>query len=271
VPVSHITKVKKKKRTQRSRKSIKRRRNKVHEVTFSVPQSAADLAHIPKKKEIFSSGHAVGKDTFNGTLFEVFRGVFPKELLDKLEKFIIANEDALVKFVKDCRGEHSVSFLGTWTPRGGKTANQLYLTPTTIKQAEVIQKLITEFKALWDRVSHIVSWKYPEQVKILQQVSEEFRLFGIFSLLILNFSCGNKYHRDLRDWKNGFCAVFPFGQWTGGDLVFPDIGATVKLEKGDLILFRSFSLVHGSEQYEGDRHSVVLCSHNTVINNSIKE
>jgi len=91
----------------------------------------------------------------------------------------------------------------------------------------------------------------------------------VFSLLILNFSCGTKYHRDLRDWKNGFCAVFPFGDWTGGNLVFPEIGTSVKLRKGDLIFFQSFNLVHGTDEYVGDRHSIVLCAHNTVINNCI--
>lgn len=133
----------------------------------------------------------------------------------------------------------------------------------------MLENSLKIFEDIWKRVSTVLSWNYLEQVEIFKKVPEEYRLFGVFSLLILNFSCGTKYHRDLRDWKNGFCAVFPFGDWTGGNLVFPEIGTSVKLRKGDLIFFQSFNLVHGTDEYVGDRHSIVLCAHNTVINNCI--
>jgi len=245
------------------------RKNKDHEHLFNVPHSAADRKHIPIEKKVFSSGKATGKDLVGGTLFDVYRGVIPPLLLDNLEEFIIAHEDQLANFVNDCRGGHLVSFMGSWTPRGGKTANKLYLTPTTVKRAEVVGTLVTKFANLWERVRTVLSWKYSKQLEILEKVPVENRLFGAFSLLILNYSCGSRFHRDIRDWKNGFCAVIPFGEWTGGDLTFPDIGATVKLQKGDIILFQSFNLLHGTEEYTGNRHSIVLCTHNTVINNSL--
>jgi len=82
-----------------------------------------------------------------------------------LERFIIEYEEELVEFVKDCRGSHLVSFLGTWTPRGGKTANQLYLTPTTRNKETVVRKFIEEFEDIWKRVSTVLSWNYLEQVE----------------------------------------------------------------------------------------------------------
>jgi len=221
---------------------------------------------MPQSEITTEKGNVCGVDLFGGTLFRTFARVLPIERLDALEKFISQYGTQLATAVSDCRGEHIASYLGSWTPSGGKDAAKIYHTPAT--HSELASLFINQFQDLFELISSLLQHHYPAQANILQQVVKEHRLFGLFSLLILNYICGNDFHTDTKDWKNGFCAVFPFGEFSDGNLQFPDLKTTVELKKGDVIFFQSFNLLHGSELSKGTRRSIVLCTHNTVINRS---
>lgn len=70
---------------------------------------------------------------------------------------------------------------------------------------------------------------------------------------------GTGPHVDYNDFREGCCCVVPFGiNWTGGELVFRDLGLAFKLKPGDVIFFRSAKLVHENLPHSGDRRSIVL-------------
>lgn len=53
-------------------------------------------------------------------------------------------------------------------------------------------------------------------------------------------------HEDDKDWRNGFCAVTALGDFTGGELMFPELNLSFIIKPGDVILFRSWILYHGA-------------------------
>lgn len=57
------------------------------------------------------------------------------------------------------------------------------------------------------------------------------------------------------------CAVFPFGDYDGGNLKFPHLGYEFEMRPGDLIMFKSWELLHGNQQSFGQRSFCVLVVH----------
>jgi len=157
-------------------------------------------------------------------------------------------------------GFHEASFLGYWTTPGGRTHNKCYLTPNS--KTNEGQYLIKHFAELWKIASNLVRQYFPELASVMAEIPQTERMFDLFSLFIGNITCGTKIHTDSKDYHNGFCAAFPFGNYTGGELYFPVIEMTFLVKPGDLILFKSSALKHGTKEYQGDRKSVVLTIHN---------
>lgn len=85
------------------------------------------------------------------------------------------------------------------------------------------------------------------------------RVCGSSFLMAVVNRGGSGPHIDGQDLAEGCCCVVPFGKdWTGGDLVFRDLGLSFVLNPGDVIFFRSALLVHENTPFVGDRRSIVL-------------
>lgn len=56
------------------------------------------------------------------------------------------------------------------------------------------------------------------------------------------------------------CAVVPFGDFEGGELVFYELGLVLQLTSGDVVTFRSERLTHFNLHYVGVRGSIVFHS-----------
>jgi hypothetical protein len=74
-------------------------------------------------------------------------------------------------------------------------------------------------------------------------------------------------HVDSGDDKQGFVAMTPIGNFTGGELLLGTHGEMFKLnyKPGDIILFRSAILRHAVAKFEGNRTALVLFSHQDVM------
>lgn len=133
-------------------------------------------------------------------------------------------------------------------------------------------------------ISNLVRKDYPDMATDFEQLPSSYRLFDLFSLLILNVTCGTQMHKDLKDYHHGFCLLVPFGDYSKGELVFPDIGIEIAALPGDVIAFRSHTLTHGTapylflflktsllNKYTGTRRSLILVNHNTVMNYGLQE
>jgi hypothetical protein len=119
---------------------------------------------------------------------------------------------------------------------------------------------------LFTALSDILKMYYPALYTEYNKLEEQYRLFGAWSMAILNINSFSTFHIDTKDWKNGFCVVITFGDYVGGELHFPGLNITLNLQQRDVVFFQSHKLEHGNKDTIGTRHSLVLVSHNTLFN-----
>lgn len=82
--------------------------------------------------------------------------------------------------------------------------------------------------------------------------------------LLMNVTVGP--HRDKKDVKDGWTAVYCWGVFTGADQVFPDLGYKIKLEPGDLVLAHYALLTHYVEDIqEGFRYGAVRFTRGDIL------
>ena len=62
----------------------------------------------------------------------------------------------------------------------------------------------------------------------------------------------------MSDMLLGWCFVLSFGEFSGGDLAFYQLGFSIPMHNGSLVAFRSSLLFHGNIPYSGYRNSLVL-------------
>ena len=82
--------------------------------------------------------------------------------------------------------------------------------------------------------------------------------------LLINVIVGP--HRDKKDVKDGWTAVYCWGEFTGADQVFPDLKYKIKLEPGDLVLAHYALLTHYVEDIqEGYRYGAVRFTRGDIL------
>jgi hypothetical protein len=64
-------------------------------------------------------------------------------------------------------------------------------------------------------------------------------------------------HKDNVDCLNAFCAIVVFGEFEGGDLVLSEIGITIEIKGGYIVLLRSALLEHFNLLIIGNRFAIV--------------
>jgi hypothetical protein len=84
------------------------------------------------------------------------------------------------------------------------------------------------------------------------------RYFGEAYLMAVLNTDGSGPHYDIMDEPEGLCCVVPYGNYSGGDLVFPEVKLRCKLRPGDVIFFRSRELMHENFAVKGQRRSIVF-------------
>jgi len=104
-------------------------------------------------------------------------------------------------------------------------------------------------------VHEIFQLEYPHVEKLFQPYGQ----IGGFATVAICNNAKTTLHRDKNDSKHGVSAVIPFGQFCGGDLVFPNLGIHIHAVSGDLVFFKSSDLLHGNNEVkEGSRFSLVF-------------
>jgi hypothetical protein len=192
-------------------------------------------------------------------LYRVWRQVLPLLLLLALEVDLVGLCRDFAKDMNDIRGPHTVLNAGTWLEAGGKGL------PNVIKfsQTEEGKAFAQRHFQLFDIIARIAYKLDPDYVSQLQKIHPLHREFSIFSYMVFNLTSGMKRHRDNRDFA--YCWVFVFGEFSGGELEFIYLNTKIQLRPGDLICFKSAELYHQVMEYIGDRRSVVLTTHNSIV------
>jgi len=162
--------------------------------------------------------------------------------------------------VDDCRGAHQTISLGTWVQRGGPRT--VHRTPETIK--EPVRNFICSYTDIWTKVGNQIRMDFPQTSEELEQLDPQLRLFDLFSYLIMNRTPVSKEHVDWNDHE--LCVVIPTSDLsTSGFIHFRHLSLLLSVRRGDVLVFNSRRLLHGLMDATPDRRSIVLTTHNTIL------
>jgi hypothetical protein len=107
-------------------------------------------------------------------------------------------------------------------------------------------------------VAEVVAEIWPEIIDQYNCTKLPTRPIGAFHSLVVNEYADTNIHIDKDDVKWGLCVVLPFGPFSAGRLIFPDLSWAVNLGPGDLMVFPSARYYHGNDKVKGERHSLVF-------------
>jgi hypothetical protein len=114
--------------------------------------------------------------------------------------------------------------------------------------------------ALLSRVEEIFQNLFPQLHQQALSTPTHLRPFKMWTTIAVNVTSqkGMTLHKDNKDWKNGFCAIIPFGKFGGGQLSFPELDLSITTKNTGIVFFRSNELIHGVTPFTGNRGSLVL-------------
>jgi hypothetical protein len=144
-----------------------------------------------------------------------------------------------------------------------------------IKDLPASEEFLQANQALFDRLSIELRLLSPETYVRYTMVDPYLkdglrRLAGAWHGVVVNRQIGSnqelKAHQDWKDYKKGFNAVVPWGNYEGGELTMWPLGLRWELRPGDAILFIGSVIAHGVEDVKaGVRNSLDLMTHSSSI------
>jgi hypothetical protein len=227
-------------------------------ILFTKGEKRMPIEWINLKKD----DSVIVKSIRGDTLVKVFRSALNVELINVL--FDSTNE--LLKYLEgdedNKRIIREVFHFGHWRD------NMVDIQETKTMKFEESKEWIRSNRELWNFLNLLFFHELPELYEDYLSVNFSPRYFGAWATCALNGvmdPSGMGMHTDERDYRNGFCWVVPFGDFEGGELVFPDIKVCLEMFPGDIVYFRSCDLNHFVNPFTGNRKSLVLFSHNTMF------
>lgn len=185
-----------------------------------------------------------------------FRNILPPHMVTALGELIMANVPCAAS-VDDLRETQNTTKFGYMAPQSGR---YWWLVKETKSSMTVFgRKVQLDFKQLWDIISNVVFKYFPTFAHILSKIPQEFRPFGLFSALFVNFEDGGELYLDSTDF--GYGRAFTFGSFEGGALDFPYLNWRCTLQVRDLIIFRNSAVTYNNAPFQGSRGSCVLGTH----------
>ena len=129
-------------------------------------------------------------------------------------------------------------------------------------------KNFEEYKSMWDLckwVSHTYFLYFPhlwyKQYEVYEYSPQDLIIPDTnFSTITLNCNFRTACHEDRGDYKNGLTCftTMKTGDYTGGELIFPEYDICVNVEQGDLLMFNPH-IAHCNNEINGEgRISFVL-------------
>lgn len=70
---------------------------------------------------------------------------------------------------------------------------------------------------------------------------------------------------------DGYAAMMPWGRFSGGALVLPELGIKIPYKPGDVLLIRSALLEHYLTDFDGERTSTIFFLHKDVDHQPMAE
>jgi len=238
-----------------------KKRKRVRTKASAIPYTNTDKQrNQPPEREVYINFPYIHSDLHNGTLIHFLKDVIPSKFVKTLQ----TTTSILIEVFKPtkhetCRGEQLCYYFGHWRD----SSKNIIMCPHTKNPA--FSDWFNNNKPLFEFLGDLLKEHYPKLYEQYETLSKEYRLFGPWSMAILNIDSPSVLHTDFKDWHNGFCTVITFGDYEG-ELHFPLLNITLNIEEKDVALFQSHKLEHGNKDIVGTRHSLVLVSHNTLFN-----
>jgi len=158
------------------------------------------------------------------------------------------------------RGVERVHHFGCWR----KYTTEPALTKSYRENSEA-QEWVTTNTPLFGTLAYHFWRSFRDLYDVYTAVEVPIRL-GAWSTVAINFNWGIiAPHKDTHDYRNGLCWVVVFGNFTGGQIHFPELNITVHVQPGDLIAFKSYELLHQVLPYVGERYSIVMFQHHNMF------
>jgi len=258
---------------KRSREKLRERSKRAR--IFHVQKKEITQPHVTKSEHLsgtvetefsskqFSTWNTLIKDpTKSGdtAIIRYYPNLLKVEDVNRLDKWIQSTGMTLSKKTNDCRGEHQVVSLGIWTQQGHDT---IHFTPSSRNELGRDFILDNSNQTIWNQICNKVQKDFPQTCAKLKDLDQRVRKFDLFSFLICNVTQVKKEHRDGND--HNLCVVIPTSDFTGGELFFRYLNYKFVVKKGDVLAFNSRELWHGVMDSIGNRRSIVLTTHNSLI------
>lgn len=206
------------------------------------------------------------------TLIKTIKNAVGSKLVKRMNKAIsqlkTANEPTTEKAKADlARGlTNGWSYhLGSWTPQAGKRIRAC-AENFSLKGIGKFFKAMASKHGLRQKVEGLTRRHFKLMAQRYNEVvdGDPDRITDVFRTMAVNIDGESKPHIDMNDKRDGLCLVMPFGEFSGGDLIFYELGLRFRLCPGDAIYFRSRILLHGNSPVESakfSRHSLTFFTH----------
>jgi len=249
------------KRAKRVRKIVRSQPyiSKIQHKTGNVAITFPEQRIRAKNFQVFEAPTSNSLLTQLETSIKFYRGVLNPliELIRKLDSELLLKGDIFGKVVNDSRGMHKTLNLGTWVEQAHTNC---FRTPQTKKIGE---DFLSQYSEIWKFVGDLIRKDFPHISQWLEQLPEPLRLFDLFAFLVFNMTVVQKEHKDLNDAE--LCVVIPTSEFKHGELNFRYLNLSFQANLGDVLVFRSSQLWHGVLDVLGDRRSLVLTTHKTLM------
>ncbi|RYP16762.1 hypothetical protein DL765_004939 [Monosporascus sp. GIB2] len=177
---------------------------------------------------------------------------------------------------------------GTWAQQGHTNPEFVHLTPDTRlimgwterrSRAELLEEVFPHFKVgvlgLSSEVArfvmrHLAPKEYQDCLETFRGLPKPKRMAvsrpNWATLFVLGINSFTQRHHDQNDIKNGLVSLIPMGNYTGGDLFFPQLGARLEYQPGGCVTFRGRELDHFVGDWKGYRIFVAVTNYQPVRN-----
>lgn len=198
----------------------------------------------------------------------------PKSLLERSDVFSKVYRDGMTRAQAKKNGTIQMSsIIGSIPPkphmkRPYKSISSVHTSKTAQTFIKAMLMLAKESEQL---IKEIIPSQYEKQLKLFQQVPDQWKFGNLFTSSISNFNISAPFHRDTGNIVGAVNVIICKKlNSTGGDLHIPDYNATIGQKDNSILVYPAWRNVHGvtpiTPTHEGGyRNSLVFYPLNAFV------
>lgn len=174
---------------------------------------------------------------------------------------------------------HGRYYFGVWTAQGHKdvvltdhTRSAGYKSNAVTNLYRTLAPVAQTIGILFEGIDKPAYDRYCANYKRLAQNTDLYGLHfskrDCWATLGLLINCIIGPHFDRQDAKDGYVADFTTGEFTGGELVIPELSVQIALQPNDIVFMRSRLLEHFLAPFSGERYAFIYFQHENLFEES---